>query len=125
VIWGMGCNWLLAPQALKPALPKRVATLLQFVFFISYLRAVLLDFIKLHFASPSAIKSRWVFLKMIADQAIAVDDPKQLQPLLALADRVHDEKSKQTLLVLVEAMTNTKRASQNKTAGPIQTAASG
>jgi len=125
VIWGMGCNWLLAPQASKPLMSERVAKLLQFVFFIVYLRAILRDFIKLRFASPRAIKSRWVFLKLIADQAIAVDDPNQLQPLLALADRVHDEASKQTLLVLVEAMRNTKRASKDIAAWPTQTAASG
>ena len=27
VIWGIGCNWFLAPQALTPATPERVAKL--------------------------------------------------------------------------------------------------
>ena len=37
VLWGIGCNWFLAPQFLKPAAPERVAKLIHFVFFVGYL----------------------------------------------------------------------------------------
>jgi hypothetical protein len=124
LIWGIGCNWLLAPQALKPATPEAAAKLLHFVFFVAYLRTVL-DAIKLRFASPRQMRSRWLMLKLIADQAVAVDDPNRPQPLLVLADLVQDEKAKRALLAMVEAMRTAVQASKDKASEPTPTAASG
>jgi hypothetical protein len=121
LIWGIGCNWLLAQGATKPARPERVTKLLHFVFFIVYLKVQLGDFIKLNFASPRTMMSRWVFLKMIADQSLAVDDPSRPQPLLTLAGNLKDEKSKQTLLAMVEAMRAAHRAARDETAAPAMT----
>jgi hypothetical protein len=87
VLWGIGCNWFLAPQFLKPATPERVAKLVHFIFFVAYLRAILRDFIKGQFASPKQLRDRWLALKKFADQAIVMNDPNAPQPLLDLGNK--------------------------------------
>jgi len=87
VLWGIGCNWFLAPQFLKPATPERVAKLIHFVFFVGYLMATLRDFIKLKFVGPRHLKMRWSLIKKIADQAIVANDPNAPQPILELAQK--------------------------------------
>jgi hypothetical protein len=88
VLWGIGCNWFLAPQILKPATPERVAKLVHFIFFYVYLRLVLRDFIRLRFANPRQLRLRWLFLKKFADQAILANDPNAPQPMLELAQKL-------------------------------------
>jgi len=113
LIWGIGCNRLLARQALKPASPGADAKVLRFIFFVIYLKITLREFFQLKFASPRQLRLRWLMLKLIANQAVALKDPNLPQPLLMLAGHIQDGKAKQTLVAMVEAMrTAVEKASQ-------------
>jgi hypothetical protein len=57
-----------ADDGVRPT-PEAAAKLLHFVLFVAYLRTVLRDAIKLRFASPRQMRSRWLTLKLIAGSA--------------------------------------------------------
>jgi hypothetical protein len=105
VLWGAVCN-LLASHINKGA-----AHLIHIIFGLVYLRVQLGDFVKLQFATPREIRMRWRFFQMLGDQALAAGDPNAPQPFLELADKIKNEKTKQALLAMVEAM---KKAKQDK-----------
>jgi len=109
VVWGILCNRVLAPESLKPETPERIAKAVHFIFFSLYLKLLVLDAFKGKFASPRDLIVRWRFFKMIGDQAITIDDPNAPQPLLMLAEKVQDEKTKQIFLTMVEAMREAKK----------------
>jgi hypothetical protein len=104
--WGLACNWL-APRFGNPADPATAARWLHTIFFIAYLQMVARDFVRLRFASPRELKSRWLLLKMIADQALTVGDPNAPQPLLDLARKLKVLKdTKQRLSALQDVLRN-------------------
>ena len=98
---------LAGPAALETRLTLPLPPDVHTIFFIAYLQMVARDFVRLRFASPRELKSRWLLLKMIADQALTVGDPNAPQPLLELARKLKVLKdTKQRLSALQDVLRN-------------------
>jgi hypothetical protein len=65
------------------------------------------DFVRLRFASLRELKSRWLLLKTIADQALTLGDPNAPQPILEAARKLKVLKdTKQRLSALQDVLRN-------------------
>src|SRR6516164_1329747 len=62
VLWGIWCNYVLAPESLKPLTPERIAKTVHFFLFFVYLKIVIRGAFKGQFAYPKTIMMRWRFL---------------------------------------------------------------